>query len=81
MEPLLHLDNEVWVIKQISKSFAAVSQNQETHKKIIKAGALLSIFKLINKNIHFEITKYCIKTVSNLAENLDNILMSDKKKK
>ena len=30
-----------------------------------------SIFKLINEQIHFGISKYCIKTMANLAENFD----------
>jgi hypothetical protein len=46
---------------------ANLSQNEETHKKIVDSSGLLSISILINENINYETTYYGILVLSHLS--------------
>lgn len=72
LSPLLQVDNEISVIKFGAMAFAYLSENLETHKKILKSQALNTLTMLIKKNSHFDINKYCVITLSNMAESIDN---------
>ena len=65
--PLLQFENPVDVIKGGSKVIACLSQNSETHKKIIKSECLKTLSSLIQKSWHHDITKYALETMCNLC--------------
>ncbi|CAD8106012.1 unnamed protein product [Paramecium primaurelia] len=66
--PLLHSENPVDIIKSGTIIIACLSENQETHKRIIKSESLQSLTALIKKKLHYEITKYALQTIANLAK-------------
>jgi len=72
ISPLMQVDNTHEMIKYGAWALACLSENVETHKKIINASALPTLSLLILKQIHYEITKYCIITISNLAQDAEN---------
>lgn len=60
---------------------ACLSENQETHKKIIKSESLRILSRLVQNRIHHDITKYALQTLSNLCMipiNFSKILELDK---
>ena len=65
--PLLQFENTPEVIRGGSFAIACLSENQETHKKIIKSRCLRILSSLIQKQIHHEITKYCLQTMCNIG--------------
>ena len=58
--PLLQFENPVDIIKSGTIIIACLSENQETHKRIVKSEALKSLAALILKQLHHEITKYAL---------------------
>jgi hypothetical protein len=73
--PLMQSDNPIETIKYGAWALASLSENKETHEKILKSRALPTLGTLISKNLHYNITKYCIETLSNLCENFENFEM------
>jgi len=65
-------DNPLEVIQAASECLSLLSENQETHEKILKSGALRTIAQLIRDNMHFLITKHCILIFSNLCHDPHN---------
>ena len=55
------------IVKYGTLALACLSENNETHKKLINSAALPSISKLITSQIHYDITKNCAKILANLA--------------
>ncbi|EAR95231.2 hypothetical protein TTHERM_00378950 (macronuclear) [Tetrahymena thermophila SB210] len=70
--PLMQKDNPLEVIQGASECLALLSQNSETHEKILKSGALKTIAMLIKDNLHHKITKNCIQIFSNLCRDVNN---------
>ena len=52
---------------------ANLSENVETHSKIVKSLALKSIQLLIIHQVHFDVTYYCTYTLSNITRTPNNI--------
>lgn len=65
--PLMQRDNDLDIIKSAGRVLSLLAKNPETHNKIINSGALSTIKILINNNLHFDITKYCISTLNYLT--------------
>ncbi|KAM3134586.1 hypothetical protein pb186bvf_013228 [Paramecium bursaria] len=79
--PLLQFENPIDVIRSGSFMIACLSENQETHKKIIKSESLKILSRLVQNRIHHDITKYALQTLSNLCMipiNFSKILELDK---
>ena len=70
--PLMSLDKNILSCRYGAWALACLSANQETHQKITKSGSNLTLGNLIMKNIHYDVTRYCIQTLSNLAEDFNN---------
>jgi len=67
----MQIDNSPDVIKYGAWALSLLSENNETHKKIVNSGALPTLSSLIAKQVHYEINKYCIITIANLASSGD----------
>lgn len=65
--PLMHKENPLDVITKTAECVSYLAKNPETHKKIIKSGALYTIKQLISNNLHYETTRNCIAILSNLS--------------
>ena len=72
LNPLMQLDNPPDTIKYGAWALSLLSDNSETHKKIVSSGALPTLAVLIINQIHYEITKYSIITIANLASTGEN---------
>ncbi len=72
INPLMQIDNSPETIKYGAWALALLSENNETHKKIVNSGALPTLSNLITSQIHYEINKYCIITIANLATSGEN---------
>ncbi|EGR29575.1 hypothetical protein IMG5_153470 [Ichthyophthirius multifiliis] len=70
--PLMNKYNPLDVIVAASQCLQLLSQNIETHEKILKSGALKTIAMHIKDNIYFELTKSCIQILSNLCQVVSN---------
>jgi hypothetical protein len=58
--PLLQFENPIDIIRNGALAIACLSENQETHKKIIKSECLKTLSKLIEKSLHHDITKFSL---------------------
>lgn len=69
INPLMQVDHppDVNKIKYGAWALSLLSENLETHKKIVNSGALPILSNLITSQIHYEINKYSIITMANLA--------------
>lgn len=72
INPLMQLENPPDVIKYGAWALSLLSENPETHKKIMNSGALPTLSTLISNQIHYEINKYSIITIANLASTVEN---------
>ena len=81
--PLLQNEYPTEIIILATSVLEYLSENLETHRKIvskyesIKSYSLMTICDLLKRNKHFDITKYCLIIISNIAstnEYIDDIL-------
>ncbi|KRX00431.1 Armadillo-type fold [Pseudocohnilembus persalinus] len=65
--PLMQRDNEKSVILAATQVLVYLSQNPETHQKILESRSLKPLKFLIEENLHYEITKNSIQILRNLV--------------
>jgi hypothetical protein len=58
--PLLQYENPVEAIRGGAVVIACLSENTETHKKIIKSECLKILSSLIQRSLHHDITKFAL---------------------
>ena len=73
--PFLQIDNPYELIRTGTMCLSFLSENSETHKKLIKAGVVENIGLLIVRQLHNEILNYSLRLIFNLSnQNVDKAL-------